>query len=756
MAIDRRSLMRMAAAVGAGAAMPESIRKALAVEADRRRHTIQDVEHIVVMMQENRPFDQYFGTLRGVRGFNDPRAIELPNGDPVFAQPDGNTFVLPFNPPDTNPGLTFYQDVAHGWNDSHGAWNNGDYDGWIANKGRAAMIYYKRSNIPFHYALAENFTICDGYFCSVMGPTDPNRYYMFSGWLGQGGSNDPDSPTSGATPGTFTLRPGGDGVLPFGPVTDNAEEGYSWRSYPERLTKAGVSWKVYQDQGQGLTADTFWGFGNPDQPYIGNFGDNSLLFLLQYQNAAPGSPLFEAARRGTDINQGFNQPNFDPAALFADLRNDVLNDRLPQISYIVAPEAFTEHPNWAPDYGAWYVSNVLSALTANPKVWAKTVMLYTFDEAGGMFDHIVQPTPPTNGRGKSTVDTVNELYPGTTERVAGPYGLGSRVPMIIVSPWTKGGWVCSEVFDHTSIIRFMERRFGVQEPNITPWRRTVSGDLTAAFDFSDPDKHVVRLPDVTAFEPPVADVESGKFFPDAALSVPSPGTVAVQEKGVRPARPLPYRLQADAVANLAGRTVAVTFDNIGAAGACFHVRSPNGSSADGTTGPWSYTVEAGKSLSEMWTPDDDGSYELTVNGPNGFFRKFTGTLAPDAVDLAVTAAYDPTGITLQITNNSATEVYLEVTDTYADQRQSRDLRRGDMVGLHFWLSPNQNWYDLIVTTDADPGFVRQYAGHIENGEPSISDPKMGQVRPRRPMHGGGGPAPMPHDDEGSHGRGHHK
>ena len=177
-------------------------------------------------------------------------------------------------------------------------------------------------------------------------------------------------------------------------------------------------------------------------------------------------------------------------------------------------------------------------------------MLYMFDEAGGMFDHIVQPTPPTNGRGKSTVDTVNELYPGTTERVAGPYGLGSRVPMIIVSPWTKGGWVCSEVFDHTSIIRFMERRFGVQEPNITPWRRTVSGDLTAAFDFSDPDKHVVRLPDVTAFEPPVADVESGKFFPDAALSVPSPGTVAVQEKGVRPARPLPYRLQADAVANV--------------------------------------------------------------------------------------------------------------------------------------------------------------------------------------------------------------
>ena len=201
------------------------IRKALAVEAGRRRGTIHDIEHIVVMMQENRPFDQYFGTLRGVRGFNDPRAVDLPNGDPVLAQPDGANTVFPFNPPDPQPGLTFYEDVAHGWNDSHGAWNDGKYDAWIANKGRAAMIHCKRPNIPFHDALADAFTVCNWYFCSVRGPTDPNRYYIWTGWLGQGGSNDPDSANSGATPGTFTLRPGGDGVLPFGPVTDNAEEG---------------------------------------------------------------------------------------------------------------------------------------------------------------------------------------------------------------------------------------------------------------------------------------------------------------------------------------------------------------------------------------------------------------------------------------------------------------------------------------------------------------------------------------------------
>jgi len=186
--MHRRDLLRTAGAAALGAALPDSIDRALAVEADRRSGTIRDIDHIVVLMQENRPFDQCFGTLRGVRGFNDPRAVDLPNGNTVFAQPTGNTSVLPFNPPDASPGLTFYQDVAHGWDDSHGAWNNGNYDAWIANKGRAAMIHCKRPNIPFHDALADAFTVCDSYFCSVRGPTDPNRYYIWTGWLGQGGS----------------------------------------------------------------------------------------------------------------------------------------------------------------------------------------------------------------------------------------------------------------------------------------------------------------------------------------------------------------------------------------------------------------------------------------------------------------------------------------------------------------------------------------------------------------------------------------
>ena len=718
MSTNRRSLMRMAGAAAMGAALPDSIGKALAVQAATRTGTIQDVEHIVVLMQENRSFDQYFGSLKGVRGFNDPRAVTLPNGNPVWAQPTGTTSVLPYNPPDPNPGMTFYQDVPHGWNDSHRAWNDGKYDAWIAQKGRAAMIAFKRSDIPFHYAIADAFTVCDAYHCSVMASTDPNRYYAWTGWLGQGGSN-PDGPNAGATPGTFTLRPGGDGTLPYGPIIDNAEEGYSWKSYPERLSQAGVSWRIYQDQGSGLTAAANWGWDGA-KPYIGNYGDNSLLFLLQYQNAVPGSALYEAALRGTDIKS----TGLNAAGLFDILRNDVLNDRLPRVSWITAPEAFSEHPNWPANYGAWYFSNVLSALTANPAVWAKTVLLYCFDEAGGFFDHMVPPVPPANaGQGKSTVSTVNEIYPGTATRVAGPYGLGTRVPMVVVSPWSKGGWVCSEVFDHTSIIRFIEKRFGVVEPNITPWRRAVCGDLTSAFDFTNPNALAGRLPSVAAYAAPQSDITTSKTYPSAALSVPAPGAMPAQETGLRLARALPYALQADAQANLAGGTLAVTFANAGSLGACFHVRSPIGNTAGGTTGPWSYTVEAGKSLSDTWAPISDGSYELTVNGPNGFFRRLGGNIVPGAIDLSVACVYTGNGVTLRVTNNAAVAVAVDVTDAYTGQVRSQLLAPGATFGTNWFLSASYNWYDLTVTTNAEADFVRQYAGHVENGQPSASDPK---------------------------------
>src|SRR5262249_14997282 len=160
--------------------------------------------------------------------------------------------------------------------------------------------------------------------------------------------------------------------------------------------------------------------------------------------------------------------------------------------------------------------------TANPEVWSKTVLLYMFDENDGFFDHIVPPTPPrSRAEGISTVDTINELFMGSANYPAsvftpGPYGLGVRVPLIAISPWSKGGWVDSQVFDHTSLIRFIERRFGVVEPNITPWRRAVTGDLTSAFDFDSPNKAIVSLPSTAAYQPP-----NQNRYPDYVPPVPA-------------------------------------------------------------------------------------------------------------------------------------------------------------------------------------------------------------------------------------------
>src|SRR5882757_9171217 len=441
MPIDRRSFLQLLSSSAMAAAFPASISRALEIPAHHRTGTIHDVEHIVIMMQENRSFDHYFGTLKGVRGFGDPRAVNLPNGSSVWNQPNGLSYVLPFHPGAPNLGLQFLEDLAHDWTTTHGAWNEGKNDQWVPQKGTTTMAHLVRSDIPFHYALADAFTICDAYHCSLLGPTDPNRYYMWTGWVGNDGKNG-------------------------GPVVDNAEAGYDWSTYPERLQNAGVSWKIYQDIGLGLNASNSWGWTN--DAYIGNYGDNSLLYFHQYQNAPQGSPLYEGAKTGTNANAG--------GSFFETLQQDVLSGNLPQVSWIAAPEAYTEHPNWPANYGAWYVSQVLDALTSNPDVWSKTAFFLMYDENDGFFDHIVPPTPPqTRSQGISTVPTTNEIYPGSSENPAGPYGLGVRVPMVVISPWSKGGWVNSQVFDHTSLIRFVEQRFAnehprLTEPNITKWR----------------------------------------------------------------------------------------------------------------------------------------------------------------------------------------------------------------------------------------------------------------------------------------------
>jgi phospholipase C len=679
--LNRRRFLQIAGATAGASALSSSIARAAAIPAKRRTGSINDIEHVVVLMQENRSFDHYFGTMKGVRGFGDPRPVTLPSGKPVWNQPDGGKEVLPFHPDAEDLGMQFIAGLDHDWAGGHKAFHNGAYDQWVPAKSERTMAYLKRQDIPFHYALADAFTICDAYHCSFIGATDPNRYYMLSGHVGNDGK-------------------GG------GPVLGNQELGYDWTTYAERLEAAGVSWKVYQDIGDGLDAAGKWGW--IEDAYRGNYGDNSLLFFNKYRNAKPGEPLYDKARTGTNAKAG--------DGYFDLLKADVKAGKLPQVSYVAAPEAFSEHPNWPVNYGAWYISQVLDALTSNPEVWSRTALFITYDENDGYFDHIVPPYVPSSAaQGLSTVDTALDYFPGDASYSAGHYGLGQRVPMIVVSPWSTGGFVNSEVFDHTSIIRFMERRFGVREPNISPWRRAICGDLTSAFDFAGKDTDPARLPDTDGYQPP-----DHERHPDYLPKPPANPALPKQEAGSRPARPLPYAPLVDGSADPAAGKFTLTFSAGDAAGACFHVRSGNR-----TDGPWTYTTEKGKKISDTWnTQYSKGAYDLSVFGPNGFLRTFQGpgkTAGPE-----VTARHDKASGNLKLTlkNAGGADCNLTVTNAYGGAKETFKVRAGATVEHTVDLRASKRWYDLTVVSDTDRTFLRRLAGHVENGAVGVSDPAI--------------------------------
>jgi phospholipase C len=716
--IDRRKFIKALGAGTAAAMLPASIQRALAIPAYNATGSIMDVEHVVILMQENRSFDHYLGTLQGVRGFNDPRAVTLSNGNSVWHQPTGTgtDYVLPFHP--TTPvagattapdmGVTFIEDLDHGWQGTHFAWNSGQWDQWVPNKTATTMAYLTRADIPFHYALADAFTVCDAYHCSLLGPTDPNRYYMWTGWVGNDGK-------------------GG------GPVVDNSEQGYSWSTYPEKLQAAGISCKIYQDVGTGLTAAGYWGW--TDNPYIGNYGDTSLLYFFQYQSASPGSALADIALTGTDISAG--------GTLFDGFAADVAAGKLPQVSWIVAPEAYCEHPNWIPNWGAFYVSKILDALTANPEIWSKTVFFLMYDENDGFFDHIVPPTPPmTPAQGISTVGTLNEIFDGTespnvpayteTGYTPGPYGLGVRVPMTVISPWSKGGYVSSQVFDHTSLIRFLEQRFGGENPaltetNITGWRRTVAGDLTSCFNFATPNAVVVPpLPATKAYAPPTpAEIAAGTRFNDYVPVPPATSVVPRQEPGIRRARALPYRPLVRAVTSHSDQSLTLTFGNQGPVGLAYHVRQ-----AGGSAGPWTYTIAPHHTASNIWALGAQGAssvFDLSVYGPNGFYRRYQGSVAHDAANLVIDTEHERRGEALRVTftNRGSSEARVIVTDVYTGRATVETIPARGAFSREWDLAENHRWYDLIVQVAGDSTFRQQLAGHVENGEDSYTDPAMG-------------------------------
>jgi phospholipase C len=466
--ITRRRLLGSAASLAAAAVassfLPPNVRRALAQPPDRGG--LGDIKHVVLLMQENRSFDHYFGTLGGVRGFDDPQALKLPDGRSIFHQPDAlhpDGYMLPFRLDTQATSAQKLPSTSHAWSVQHESWNEGKMDSWLPAHRKAdgingpfVMGYHTRADIPFQFALAEAFTICDSYHCSVFGPTWPNRLYWMTGMIDSEGYHG-------------------------GPVISNhmAAGGFTWMTYAQRLEEAGVSWKVYQEED--------------------NYGCNMLENFKVFRNAGLDSPLWtKGMARGRE----------------GQFEHDARNDKLPTVSWIIPASHQCEHPDYMPASGAAFVANKIDAIAANPKVWAKTAFILDYDENDGIFDHVAPPVPP-DGTQHEFIDAM-------------PIGAGFRVPCIVVSPWTVGGWVCSEPFDHTSPLRFLEKITGVREENISTWRRKTFGDLSSAFRFGEAKAEPPILPDA-------GDLLSRAYYGATHFPKPTPPgsgqLMPAQEKG---------------------------------------------------------------------------------------------------------------------------------------------------------------------------------------------------------------------------------
>jgi len=273
---------------------------------------------------------------------------------------------------------------------------------------------------------------------------------------------------------------------------------------PEQLQTRGISWKVYSSLDQNVPNGIL---SNNVLPFFKNFQDpNSVL----HQNAfGPQFPV--------------------------DFLADVATNNLPQVSWIIGSVVTSDHPPSPSLFGEAVVSLIVSALTANPAIWSKTAFFLTFDENGGFFDHVGPTTAPPGTPGEYVVaPAVPDPQVIGNPPIMGPIGLGFRVPMLIISPFSRGGFVSSDLFDHTSLLRFLETRFGVEVPNLSAWRRSVVGDLTTAFNFAAPDTSIPNLPSTVAALPQIIQECAASLVGTTAYMVPNPQILPTQESGAAP------------------------------------------------------------------------------------------------------------------------------------------------------------------------------------------------------------------------------
>ncbi len=837
---SRRDFIKKASLLAGAGVLPASVLKAVSIN-PAPGTTYLDAEHIVILMQENRSFDHAYGTLQGVRGYNDPRAIVTPDNNLVWLQKnaEGETYA-PFrlNIKDTN--ATWLGSLPHSWGNQVDARNGGKYDKWLiakpsGHKGFAkvplTMGYYNREDLPFYYTLADAFTVCDQNFCSSLTGTTPNRLYLWSGTV---------RPEPHANSFAHVRNEDVDFFIPA-----------SWSTFPEKLEANDISWKIYQNE---ISLPS--GLDGEQDAWLSNFTDNSIEFFAQYNVQYAASyqqyarqlltqlpPVIEdlttrlqSAVAGTDAHtklqrelndkktwlarakeavEKYSTDNFnkltqqqrnihekafcinknDPdyrqlhtlqyhdgsnqremkvpkGDVLHQFRDDVNTGKLPTVSWIVSPENFSDHPG-APWYGAWYVSEVMDILTKKPAVWQKTIFILCYDENDGYFDHVppfVAPNPSDkkSGQVSASIDASVEYVTLAQDMTKydqqhareSAIGLGYRVPLVVASPWSRGGAVCSQVFDHTSVIQFLEKflsnKFNkqIEETNISEWRRTVCGDLTAIFTPYNGEKIApLPFPGKNAF---IETVHKAKFKKDpsgykplSAAEISSinkrksqEGLMPVQEKGIRTATSIPYQLYADGHLAADKTTFAIQLAAANeifgkqSAGSPFNVYAYTGTDVQVR----SYAVSAGDSLTDNWVMNDfaNQQYHLALYGPNGFFRELKGNVDDPSIHISVEYERDKkdnrklTGNIVIVGSNNGTTALpvLEITDN-AYKTGQQVLALGAMASVKekssvvINLLKSFGWYDVTVRVKGHAGFEKRYAGHVETGKSSFTDPLMG-------------------------------
>jgi phospholipase C len=838
---SRRDFLKKAALLSGGAAianvLPPSVQRAMAIN-PAVGSSFLDAEHIVILMQENRSFDHCFGALRGVRGFNDPRAIRLPDNKSAFLQTDekGNTYA-PFRLDINNTKITWMGSLPHSRASQVDANNLGKYDKWLPAKksGTAAykempltLGYYSRPDLPFHYGMADAFTVCDQSFCSAMTSTTPNRSFF---WTGKITSEKNGLPKANIRNDDFSYAD-----MP-------------WKTFPELLEENNIAWKFYQNE-----LSCTGGFVGEERAWLSNYGCNLLEFFKAYNvkfseyyvknlqkqvDTLPGDiaklkeekPADDAALKKAQAAITAKQTAFDTARteltkwnkesfekltesekklyrrafvnnsadpnwrnitdlvyndggverkvkvpkgdLLHQFREDVNTGKLPTVSWLAAPQNFSDHPS-APWYGAWYVSEVLDILTKNPEVWKKTIFISTYDENDGYFDHIppfsiADNKLPGTGKVSAGIETElehvrldNELKHGITKAAArgGAVGLGFRVPTVIASPWSRGGKVCSEVFDHTSTLQFLEtfvnKKYNknIRIENISEWRRTICGDLTSAFtpfngDKLEPIPFLDRNKKVENIYNARFKGEPGNFKKvsddDAVKLTEAPILLGAQEKGVRPSSALPYELYSHGGLSTDKKSfgIALTAGNKvfgqNASGSPFTVYAPvkynDEISKDEISRNWYFAVKPGDTLTYNWplSAFENNQYHLRVHGPNGYYREFKGDVQNPQIK--VTCNYEKSRINaakpngnalINIVNTGSKPVTVIVSDnSYKTGTLSKLIAPNSSADIRLDLTKSHHWYDFSVKLKGYDSFEQRFAGRVETGSEGKTDPLMG-------------------------------